>query len=106
MFAGAENKLRIVYESAVDRTPGQPACIKRFPAALFAWQVGCYELWLFGSKRRVSSVPHMHSEDIFQAVQLRAGQPVYASRNRSCYDVKFHFPMCTSCVLLRILPAM
>lgn len=38
--AGAENKLRIVYESAVDRTPGQPACIKRFPAALFAWQVG------------------------------------------------------------------
>ncbi|CDI73692.1 hypothetical protein, conserved [Eimeria praecox] len=35
---GAENKLRIVYESAVDRTPGQPACIKRFPAALFAWQ--------------------------------------------------------------------
>lgn len=37
--SGAENKLRIVYETAVDRTPGQPACIKRFPAALFAWQV-------------------------------------------------------------------
>ncbi|CBZ55720.1 conserved hypothetical protein [Neospora caninum Liverpool] len=36
---GGENKLRIVYESALDRNPGQPACIKRFPAALFAWQV-------------------------------------------------------------------
>jgi len=35
---GAEDKLRIVYESATPRED-QPRCINRFPAALFEWRV-------------------------------------------------------------------
>mmetsp|Transcript_35673 Transcript_35673/g.83483 ORF Transcript_35673/g.83483 Transcript_35673/m.83483 type:complete len:402 (+) Transcript_35673:93-1298(+) len=35
---GAEGKLRIVYESATPRD-GEPRCINRFPAAMFAWRV-------------------------------------------------------------------
>lgn len=39
---GAEGKLRIVYESALPAalsSAGANACIQRFPAAMFAWQV-------------------------------------------------------------------
>lgn len=36
---GAEGKLRIVYESAVQRDAVATRCINRFPAATFAWRV-------------------------------------------------------------------
>ncbi|CEM20933.1 unnamed protein product [Vitrella brassicaformis CCMP3155] len=36
---GAENKVRIVYENATERDPTAGICLKRFPAAMFAWQV-------------------------------------------------------------------
>uniref|UniRef100_A0A0G4I761 BTB domain-containing protein n=1 Tax=Chromera velia CCMP2878 TaxID=1169474 RepID=A0A0G4I761_9ALVE len=36
---GAEGKIRIVYESATEVEPQIHACMKRFPAAMFAWQV-------------------------------------------------------------------
>ncbi|CAK0868058.1 unnamed protein product [Prorocentrum cordatum] len=35
---GAEDRLRIVYESATPRD-GAPRCVNRFPAAMFAWTV-------------------------------------------------------------------
>eukprot|EP00919_Chromeraceae_sp_WS-2016_P036940 GHVR01087771.1.p1 GENE.GHVR01087771.1~~GHVR01087771.1.p1 ORF type:complete len:431 (+),score=49.88 GHVR01087771.1:61-1353(+) len=36
---GAEGKIRIVYESATEIQSQVHACMKRFPAAMFAWQV-------------------------------------------------------------------
>lgn len=36
---GAEGKIRLVYEAAVDNHPERHSCIQRFPAAMFAWQV-------------------------------------------------------------------
>lgn len=36
---GAEDKLRIVYESATPKDGAAPRCINRFPAALFEWRV-------------------------------------------------------------------
>lgn len=36
---GAEGKIRIVYEAAAETERAVHSCIKRFPAAMFAWQV-------------------------------------------------------------------
>lgn len=39
MDHGAEGKIRIVYEAAVEVDANKGMCLRRFPAAMFAWQV-------------------------------------------------------------------